>query len=124
MKKTMISLKLQHGVMLLEALISILIFSIGILAIVALQANSIKLASDSTYRSDANLLANQLIGQMWAAPSRLANDETSFIQAFSPGSATYDDWVSSVAAKLPITGVSAPTVTITRASILAASYRQ
>lgn len=51
--------------MLLEALIAILIFSMGILAIVALQAVSIKLAGDAKYRSDAALLAEELLAQMW-----------------------------------------------------------
>lgn len=56
----------QRGSMLLEALIAIVIFSIGILAIVGLQANSIKMASDAKFRSDASLLANQYITSMWA----------------------------------------------------------
>lgn len=117
MKKPMISLKLQHGVMLLEALISILIFSIGILAVIALQANSIKLASDSKYRSDANLLANQLVGEMW-----VAHTSPTFVGDFSTGGARYLAWANSnVAATLPVTGVSAPTVTITQATIAAAS---
>lgn len=53
--------------MLLEALIAILIFSIGILAIVALQAVSIKLAGDAKYRSDAALLAEEMLAQMWVS---------------------------------------------------------
>jgi type IV pilus assembly protein PilV len=57
----------QAGVMLLEALIGILIFSLGILSLVALQATSIQLTSDAKYRTDASLLANRLIGQMWAS---------------------------------------------------------
>ncbi len=59
--------KAQAGVMLLEALIGILIFSLGILSLVALQATSIQLTSDAKYRTDASLLANRLIGQMWAS---------------------------------------------------------
>jgi type IV pilus assembly protein PilV len=53
--------------MLLEALIAILIFSLGILSLVALQATSIQLTSDAKYRTDATLLANRLIGQMWVS---------------------------------------------------------
>jgi len=56
----------QRGSMLLEALISILIFSIGILAIIGLQAASIKMSSDAKYRSDASLLASQYISSMWS----------------------------------------------------------
>ncbi|MBK8577809.1 MAG: type IV pilus modification protein PilV [Candidatus Accumulibacter sp.] len=59
--------KAQAGVMLLEALIAILIFSLGILSLVALQGTSIQLTSDAKYRTDATLLANRLIGQMWAS---------------------------------------------------------
>lgn len=103
----------QQGVMLLEALIAILIFSMGILAIVGLQASSIKLASDSKYRSDASLLANRLIGQMW-----LANSSPSFTTDFATGGAQYNLWKNSaVAAALTLTGVSAPTVTISQVSI-------
>jgi Tfp pilus assembly protein PilV len=63
----------QSGVMLLEALIAILIFSLGILSLVALQATAIQLTGDAKYRTDATLLANRLIGQMW-----VSNDLTAF----------------------------------------------
>ena len=55
----------QQGSVLLEALISILIFSIGILGLVAMQAAAIKNSIDAKYRSDASYLANQIISQMW-----------------------------------------------------------
>lgn len=107
----------QYGAMMLEALISILIFSIGILALVALQANSVKLASDSRYRADANLLANQYIGRMW-----LAHSSPTFVNDFRTGGAQYLNWYnSSVAATLPVAGVSAPSVTIAQSSNVAAS---
>lgn len=103
----------QRGVMLLEALISILIFSIGILAIIGLQVNSIKLANDSRYRSDANLLANQIVGEMWAAHA-----SPSFTTAFiSPAGASYVAWANRVAATIPTTGVSAPTVAIAQSTL-------
>jgi type IV pilus assembly protein PilV len=57
----------QEGVILLEALISILIFSLGVLALVGLQAVMIKNTSDSRFRADASYLAQQRVGQMWAA---------------------------------------------------------
>jgi len=57
----------QRGMSLLETLVSVLIFSIGILAIVALQAVSIKATSDAKLRADASFLANQLVGRMWVA---------------------------------------------------------
>ena len=60
------NVRAQRGSMLLEALISILIFSIGILSIVGLQASSINMSSDAQYRSEASLLANQYVSSIWA----------------------------------------------------------
>ena len=61
----------QSGVMLLEALIGILLFSIGVLGIVSLQASSMKAGADATYRIEAGYLGNQIIGQMWADKANL-----------------------------------------------------
>ncbi len=55
----------QEGSSLLEALVAILIFSIGIVALMGLQAASLKNVADSKFRADASFLANQLVGQMW-----------------------------------------------------------
>lgn len=67
------SLKQQRGSALLEALIAILIFSMGIIALMGLQAASIKNSIDAKYRADASYLANQIIGQMWVDRSNLDN---------------------------------------------------
>ena len=56
----------QRGSFLLEALIALLILSFGILGIVGLQAQSIRVTNDSEYRAEAVYLANSLIGKMWA----------------------------------------------------------
>ncbi|MBU0594700.1 MAG: prepilin-type cleavage/methylation domain-containing protein [Gammaproteobacteria bacterium] len=63
----------QHGVVLLEALIAILIFSMGILAVVGLQAAMIKNTSDSKYRADASYIAQQRVGQIWVDQANLAS---------------------------------------------------
>jgi type IV pilus assembly protein PilV len=57
----------QAGSMLLESFIAILIFSMGILAIVGMQASAVKSSADAKYRSEASLLVNDLLGQMWAS---------------------------------------------------------
>lgn len=59
--------------MLLETLIAVLIFSIGVLALVGLQATAIKQVADAKLRSDASYLANQIISQIWVDRSNLAN---------------------------------------------------
>ena len=55
----------QRGSMLLEAIIAILLFSMGILALMGLQASALKNTADAKYRSEAAFLANQIVGQMW-----------------------------------------------------------
>ncbi len=55
----------QNGAFLLEALIGILIFSLGILGIVGLQARAIRFTNDAEFRAEAMYLANSLISQMW-----------------------------------------------------------
>lgn len=56
----------QRGFTLLEALIAILIFSFGILALIGLQAAAINDVRDAKYRADAAFLANQIVGLMWS----------------------------------------------------------
>ena len=63
----------QSGAILLEGLISILIFSIGILAMVGLQAASMKNTTQSKMRIDASLVANQRLGQIWVDIANIAN---------------------------------------------------
>jgi type IV pilus assembly protein PilV len=54
----------QSGVFLLEALIGILIFAIGILAMIAMQAKAIAVQSDSQYRIEAAHLADRMLGEI------------------------------------------------------------
>lgn len=88
----------QQGSVVLEALISILLFSIGILAIIGLQAASIKNVAAAKYRTDASLLVNQIIGQMWVGDKSNAALVANFS---SPVGADYLTWASGVAQALP-----------------------
>jgi type IV pilus assembly protein PilV len=98
----------QGGAVILDALISILIFSIGILAIIGLQAASIRETSAAKYRTDASLLANRVIGQMW-----VSNKATLATDFASPNGTAFASWASAVAAALPsATGANAPTVAV------------
>jgi len=104
-------LKGQAGVALLEALISILIFSMGILALVGLQAAMTKNATDANYRAQASYLANQLIGRMWVDQPNLAKYDT--------GAASYSNrtaWTSQVSNSLP-SGTATVSVNGTNVSI-------
>jgi len=63
----------QAGVVLIEVLVGVLVFSIGILAIVGLQAFAVEQVSDAKYRLDASMIANQYIGRMWVDQANLGN---------------------------------------------------
>lgn len=62
----------QQGAILLESLIAMLIFSMGILALVGLQAAMVSNTSDAKYRSLASHLAQQKLGELWADPTHIA----------------------------------------------------
>jgi type IV pilus assembly protein PilV len=63
----------QQGVVLLEALIAILLFSMGVLALVGLQGAMIKNTSDANFRAQASFIAQQKIGMIWADPANAIN---------------------------------------------------
>ena len=54
----------QRGVFLIEALVAILIFSLGILGMIAMGATAVSAQSDAQYRSDADGLANDIASQI------------------------------------------------------------
>lgn len=55
----------QGGSFLIEALLGILIFSLGILALVGMQASAISAQSDARYRIEAANLTEQLLNNIW-----------------------------------------------------------
>jgi type IV pilus assembly protein PilV len=87
--------KSQQGVMLIEALVAILLFTLGIIAVMGLQANSILQVSQAKYRTDASYLANQIIGQMWVDQGNIA----SYLS--KGGNAQRTSWDSVVSSTLP-----------------------
>jgi type IV pilus assembly protein PilV len=72
MNKRTMRLKTQAGALLIEAMIAILIFSLGILAIIGMQATSLRQTADAKFRLDASFLANQIIGEMWVKKGSLS----------------------------------------------------
>ncbi len=57
--------KRQRGVALIEVLMAVLIFSVGVLGLIGLQSRAIQLSMDTEDRNRAALLANELINEMW-----------------------------------------------------------
>ena len=83
--------------MLIEALIGILIFSIGILAMLGMQAVAMQTTIDAKYRSEAGYLANQIIGTIWVDRANISKYATTYASAYTPR----DNWLDEVATKLP-----------------------
>lgn len=63
----------QNGVAMLEALVALLVFSLGLLGLLTFQTLSIKTQGDAKKRADAAFVANQIAGDMWGVlPADLA----------------------------------------------------
>lgn len=98
----------ERGIALIEALVALFVFSIGILAVIGMQAASVRASADAKYRANATVLADQILGQMWAdqgvAQANLANYATGAANCalVAPGAnANLNAWLNTVASTLP-----------------------
>jgi type IV pilus assembly protein PilV len=89
-----------HGAALIEALVGILIFSIGILGLVGLQASMTRAQGAAKYRADAAYLSSEIIGAMWADKPNLASYATT-AAGCTTAYQRCRDWVNKVATGLP-----------------------
>jgi type IV pilus assembly protein PilV len=64
-----------RGVALIEVMVGLLIFLVGVLGIIGLQAKAIQFTVQAEDRSRAALLANELVAQMWTQQSTALSDE-------------------------------------------------
>ncbi len=87
-RQSRLPLKGPRGFILLEGLIAVLIFSLGILALVGMQAIAIKQSAEAKYRVDASFLVNKLIAQMWA------DNSTTLAADYGPAGAKFKSWQS------------------------------
>ena len=112
MNKTFSVSRREGGSVLLEGLIALLLFSIGILAVVGMQGAAVRASSDAKYRADASMLSNQLIGQMWASDRTPATLQASFQGGAGTNGTGYTAWLGQVQTTLPGTGANPPQVVI------------
>lgn len=87
----------QRGVVLIEALIAILIFTIAVLGLVGLQVSMSRAQSSAKYRIDASNLASDLVGTIWAD----ANKRNLYDTAGCPGHPPCLAWENRLKATLP-----------------------
>ena len=122
----------QRGMFLLEALIGILVFSLGVLAMVALGTTAVSAQTDAQYRTEAANLANEIASRIVLradrSPHPTAADTLAALNAsllpflHNAGGATCNfnnapsanalvtDWADKVIASLP--GVSAQSLQV------------
>jgi type IV pilus assembly protein PilV len=84
----------QKGIMLLEALIGLLIFSIGILALIAMQSVAISQVRDANYRTTASMLADRMMGELTVIRTTTGANSTIYTTKLA-------QWQIDVAAALP-----------------------
>jgi type IV pilus assembly protein PilV len=114
----------QQGASLLEALVAILIFSLGLLGLIGLQATSIRNTADAKYRADAAYLANQIIGQIWADDRAALGSYAHFAGAGAvcapgggaSGNANVSAWTVQVSANLPGAAANKQQITVNAAT--------
>lgn len=104
-----------QGSVLLEALVSIVIFSFGILGLIGMQLAAIRNSSEAQFRSDAAAFANSVIAEM-----RVDDPATVVADYSSPSGTKYLAWAARVAndstglPSVDVTGsVNLPTISVT-----------
>lgn len=97
------------GFTMIEVLVSLLVFSLGILAMVSIQATAARMATDARDRAIATFLADQLLARMLisdpATAASFAHRATGVIACAPQGAASANPvvtaWLAEVAKQLP-----------------------
>jgi type IV pilus assembly protein PilV len=87
----------QRGATLIEALVSMLLFSLGVLALVGMQGAMVRAQTQAKVRADAAYLASEVVGKMWSDLQNL----TSYNGDSCSGQASCKEWQDKVASMLP-----------------------
>jgi type IV pilus assembly protein PilV len=99
----------QGGFTLIEVLVSLLVFSIGLLALVGLQGAAIRFASDAQHRASATFLADQLFARILVSDkttlASFAHNPTGATKcaptAAASANAVVTEWLAEVSQALP-----------------------
>jgi type IV pilus assembly protein PilV len=92
----------QSGFMLIEAMVSAMLFALGILGMIRMQAESIRFSVDAYERNHAALMANELVAAMWAS------------QSITPDADKYSAWQARLSDE-SISGLHSPSSSISAA---------
>lgn len=93
----------SRGFSLLEVLVAILVLSIGLLGLAAMQAFSLKANQSANFRTQATALANMIVERMRAHGGGALNTTVAYYGTGSDTRAQQDlqDWQAAIAAQLP-----------------------
>lgn len=91
----------QGGVALFEVLVSILIFSFGLLGLIGLEATAINFSVDAEDRTRASMFASEIASTMWRTNS------------VTPTAAQLTTWQTNIASAATQTGLPGGLLTIT-----------
>jgi type IV pilus assembly protein PilV len=101
-----------RGVVLIEVLVAMLIFMLGVIGLVGLQGAMTRAQTESKIRADAAFLASDVVGRMW---SDLANMAT-YSGTGCASQTRCKEWQTKVAGSLP-RGTGAVTVDATTGDV-------
>jgi len=78
----------QGGFTLIEALIALVVFSVGVLGLVGMQTVSTRVTTDARLRTEAAAAADELLARMQSA------SRATVVADFSTGGARYAEWLN------------------------------
>ena len=64
----------QGGFTLIEVLVALLVFSLGVLGVVGMQARAVQFSTQAGDRARAAMLANEIVSQMWTQQTPALDD--------------------------------------------------
>lgn len=99
----------RRGFTVIEVLVALLVFSLGILAMVSVQATAVRMATDARDRAIATFLADQILARMLisdpATAGSFAHQPTGTTACSPSGTASANaavtEWLAEVARQLP-----------------------
>ncbi len=75
----------QSGSFIIEAIVSLLLFGVGVIAMLAISANSLNQVGQSKARNDASYIAGELISEMWVSSTVNLTEWRTRLQTAVPG---------------------------------------
>lgn len=100
----------QGGFTIIEVLVSLLIFSVGLLGVVSMFGTAVRTSTSAEFRTMAAMMASDLIGRMWMSDRRYTTLQATYGSANEGGG--YVAWKNMVTQSgLPDAASLSPTVT-------------